>query len=118
MKVFKLAVGFAAGYVLGTRAGRERFEQIAATARKASNHPTVVQAQDKAKALLSTGTEKITAKLPHTDAERPTEVLASTTTTTTTAPVVTASPARTPRPARTTPAYPHQHSVVCRVCPA
>lgn len=30
-----LVVGFAAGYVLGSRAGRERYEQLASMARKA-----------------------------------------------------------------------------------
>ncbi|GAA2712319.1 hypothetical protein [Actinoplanes palleronii] len=63
MKMMKLAVGFAAGYVLGTRAGREKFEQIAATARKVGSHPKVVQAQEKATALINTGVEKTNAKL-------------------------------------------------------
>lgn len=65
MRMLKLAVGFAAGYVLGTRAGREKYEQIATAARKASSHPTVIQAQEKAKTLLATGQEKIAAKVPH-----------------------------------------------------
>ncbi|MEV6350964.1 hypothetical protein [Actinoplanes sp. NPDC051851] len=90
MKVFKLAVGFAAGYVLGTRAGREKYEQIAATARKASTHPTVVQAQEKAKALLATGQEKIAAKLPH---DRPE---------TTIQPTIVSTPAPAPAPAART----------------
>lgn len=34
MALMKLAAGLAVGYVLGTRAGRERYEQIAATARQ------------------------------------------------------------------------------------
>ena len=63
MKMLKLAVGFAAGYVLGTRAGREKYEQIAASARKAAAHPTVVQAQEKAKGLVNTGVDKTNAKL-------------------------------------------------------
>ncbi len=54
MKVLKLAAGLAVGYVLGSRAGRDKYEQIVATARKAQNHPAVTQAQDKAKQLLST----------------------------------------------------------------
>lgn len=37
MAVMKFAVGLAAGYVLGTRAGREKYEQILATARKLSS---------------------------------------------------------------------------------
>jgi hypothetical protein len=63
MRILTLAAGLAAGYVLGTRAGREKYEQIAATARKVNSHPTVTQAQEKAKNLLSTGTDAVTAKL-------------------------------------------------------
>ena len=48
-----LLVGGAVGYVLGTRAGRERYEQIQAQARKVLQNPTVrqkaAQAQDFAK---------------------------------------------------------------------
>jgi hypothetical protein len=36
-----LAVGFAAGYVLGSKAGRERYEQIVATSRAFWSNPTV-----------------------------------------------------------------------------
>jgi hypothetical protein len=56
MKMLKLAAGFAAGYVLGSRAGREKYEQIAATARKVRENPTVIQAQEKAKGLLGVST--------------------------------------------------------------
>src|SRR5690242_441253 len=56
MKVVTLAAGVAVGYVLGTRAGREKYEQIVAGARKVSSHPTVVQAQTKAKELIGAGT--------------------------------------------------------------
>ncbi|WP_436535616.1 hypothetical protein [Actinoplanes sp. HUAS TT8] len=100
MKVLKLAVGFAAGYVLGTRAGREKFEQIAAYARKASNHPTAVQAQEKAKTLLATGTQAVVAKLPHTDTTATSQPV---TVPATTPPVSTPSPVRQPKPARTVP---------------
>ena len=41
MRKLILAVGFAVGYVLGTRAGRQRYEQIARVARKVMDHPTV-----------------------------------------------------------------------------
>jgi hypothetical protein len=41
MRKLILAVGFAAGYVLGTRAGRQRYEQIARAARRVMDHPTV-----------------------------------------------------------------------------
>ena len=53
MKVFKLAAGLAVGYVLGARAGRDKYEQIVAVTRKAQNHPAVTQVQDKARQLLS-----------------------------------------------------------------
>jgi hypothetical protein len=57
VKVFTLAAGLAVGYVLGSRAGREKYEQIVAAARKARNHPTVTQAQQRAKEMLGTATD-------------------------------------------------------------
>ncbi|GIF44596.1 hypothetical protein [Actinoplanes xinjiangensis] len=128
MKVLKLAAGFAVGYVVGSRAGREKYEQIAAYARKTSSHPTVVQAQEKAKGLLSNGSQAVVAKLPHADSatsgksgsdshttSRPAAVSPSPATpSSTSSPVTpsstsssgtssTSSPARPPKPARTTP---------------
>jgi hypothetical protein len=44
-----LVVGLAAGYVLGTRAGRERYEQIKQQALKVWNLPPVQKQVDKAK---------------------------------------------------------------------
>jgi hypothetical protein len=41
MRKVILAMGFAVGYVLGTRAGRQRYEQIARMARRVMDHPTV-----------------------------------------------------------------------------
>nr|WP_221379046.1 hypothetical protein [Actinoplanes polyasparticus] len=61
MRVIKLAAGLAVGYVLGSRAGREKYEQIVATARKAQDHPAVTQVQQKAKAALGTRTETLPA---------------------------------------------------------
>jgi hypothetical protein len=63
MKTLTFAAGLAAGYVLGTRAGREKFDQIVQQVRKVGAHPTVVQAQEKAKDLIDTGTNKVTTKL-------------------------------------------------------
>jgi len=54
VKVFKFAAGLAVGYVLGSRAGRDKYEQIVAAARKAQNHPAVTQVQQKAEELLAT----------------------------------------------------------------
>ena len=53
--MIKFVAGLAIGYVLGSRAGREKYEQIVATARKAQDHPTVVQVQQKAGELLGLG---------------------------------------------------------------
>jgi hypothetical protein len=36
-----LAVGFAAGYLLGSKAGRERYEQLVAAGRQLWSNPTV-----------------------------------------------------------------------------
>jgi hypothetical protein len=36
-----LALGFALGYVLGSKAGRQRYEQIMRTARKLKDNPNV-----------------------------------------------------------------------------
>jgi hypothetical protein len=57
VKVFKLAAGLAVGYVLGSRAGREKYEQIVAAARRAQSHPAVTQAQQKARALGKTASD-------------------------------------------------------------
>ncbi|MCX4685392.1 hypothetical protein [Kitasatospora purpeofusca] len=42
-------VGLAAGYVLGTRAGRQRYEQIAKVTRQVAQNPKVQGATDKAR---------------------------------------------------------------------
>jgi hypothetical protein len=39
--VFRLLVGMAIGYVLGSRAGRERYEQIMRWASQVADHPAV-----------------------------------------------------------------------------
>lgn len=49
-----LLIGFAAGYVLGPRAGRERYEQISAGARKFARNPTVRSAASKAQETVAT----------------------------------------------------------------
>ena len=43
-----LITGLAAGYVLGARAGRERYEQIKRLSSKATRHPAVSQILDQA----------------------------------------------------------------------
>lgn len=45
-------LGAAAGYVLGTRAGRERYEQLARTYRRVADNPAVQGAAGVAKAKV------------------------------------------------------------------
>ncbi len=47
-----LLIGAAVGYVLGARAGRERYEQIKAFAAEAARHPAVAQLLDQGTALV------------------------------------------------------------------
>jgi hypothetical protein len=48
-----LLIGFAAGYVLGARAGRERYEQISAGARRFAGNPTVQSAASRAQETVA-----------------------------------------------------------------
>jgi PRC-barrel domain len=54
----KLAVGLAAGYVLGARAGRERYERLAELARRVAQRPEVQQLADRARSGLDAGIEQ------------------------------------------------------------
>jgi hypothetical protein len=55
--------GLAAGFVLGSRAGREKYEEITANAKKVWEHPTVQEAagvaQAQANKLYSEGKDKL-----------------------------------------------------------
>ena len=55
--------GLAAGFVLGARAGREKYEEIVEQARKVMDHPTVQEAagvaQAQANRLYSEGKDKL-----------------------------------------------------------
>jgi len=55
--------GLAAGFVLGARAGREKYEEMMSTARKIKEHPTVQEAtgvvQEQANRLYSTGKDRV-----------------------------------------------------------
>ena len=55
--------GLAAGFVLGSRAGREKYEEITANAKKVWEHPTVQEAagvaQSQANKLYSEGKDKL-----------------------------------------------------------
>jgi uncharacterized protein YjbJ (UPF0337 family) len=65
---FVFAVGLGVGYVLGTRAGRERYEQLVKLARKAADSPAVQQAagavQAQAADLAKNTRSKISGQVP------------------------------------------------------
>ncbi|HET9202660.1 MAG TPA: YtxH domain-containing protein [Acidimicrobiia bacterium] len=50
-----LVMGAALGYVLGARAGRERYEQIKRAAAEARRHPAVSQLVDQGVGLVDAG---------------------------------------------------------------
>ena len=51
--MFRIFLGAAIGYVLGSRAGRERYEQIKRWASRAADHPAVQGAAGFVRAKLS-----------------------------------------------------------------
>ena len=53
-----LVVGFGAGYYLGAKAGRERYEQLNATIRKIKRSDAFDAATGKAKAVVDLGVER------------------------------------------------------------
>src|SRR4051794_2156317 len=62
--------GLAAGFVLGARAGREKYEEIVQAARKVRDNPTVQEAtgvvQEQANRLVSSGKEMVADKPSNT----------------------------------------------------
>jgi hypothetical protein len=67
-----LAIGLAAGYVLGTRAGRERYEQIAQQARQLWQRPEVQNLVAKGRQTTRTGVERATGPADGGGGESPT----------------------------------------------
>jgi hypothetical protein len=61
--------GLGAGFVLGTRAGREKYEELVQAARKVRDNPTVQEAagvmQEQANKIVSGGRETLSDKLSH-----------------------------------------------------
>ncbi len=51
-------LGFGAGYVVGTKAGRERYDQIRALWHTVTGSPAVQRATEKAKEAATTGTQR------------------------------------------------------------
>jgi hypothetical protein len=69
MRLYRLSfiAGFAAGFVLGTRAGREKYDQMVRFAKAAAENPTVQQAagaiQAQASTLASSTAQKVGGQL-------------------------------------------------------
>jgi hypothetical protein len=63
MRALWFAAGAAAGYLFGTKAGRERYDQIMGQARQLAQQPAVAEARAKLRALVDTGTGAATARL-------------------------------------------------------
>jgi hypothetical protein len=88
--------GLGAGFVLGTRAGREKYEEIVQAARKVRENPTVQEArgvvQEQATKLVAGTKDTVTDKLSHSRlaetkvGERLLSAMEETTTTTTSTP--------------------------------
>ena len=58
MKKMGIVLGIGIGYVLGTRAGRGRYEQLAGGATKLWRSPPVQQAAEQAQGLAAEATER------------------------------------------------------------
>ncbi len=70
MRLYRISfvAGLAAGFVAGTRAGRERYDQIVQFVKQAREHPAVQQATStattQASSLLSTAGQKVADNAP------------------------------------------------------
>ena len=68
MRRIIFVTGLAVGFVLGARAGRERYEQLMRLARKAADSPAVQQAaaaaQEQATGLARTAKDRVTERVP------------------------------------------------------
>lgn len=69
MRIVKLAAGLAAGYVLGARAGREKYDQITAVAGKVTGRPVTAPAE-----RSEPQAEAVTAPAVVSSAEQPAPV--------------------------------------------
>jgi len=58
-----LVVGLGIGYVLGTRAGRERYEEMKAAASKLWNDPRIQSSVDQASDFVSDGAKKVVSQV-------------------------------------------------------
>ena len=56
--MLKFLVGIGVGYVLGTRAGRERYEQLVRTYQRTADHPAVQGAAGIARATVESAVQE------------------------------------------------------------
>lgn len=63
MRTMTFAAGLAAGYVLGTKAGREKYDQISAAARRLGEQPLISQTQSALKDAAQTTGQAAAAKI-------------------------------------------------------
>lgn len=70
VKTLSLAAGLAVGYVLGARAGRQKYDQVAETARRWAGQPPVVRAQAAVTDALATAKEAIADTASRTGAAK------------------------------------------------
>jgi hypothetical protein len=54
-----IAIGLAAGYVLGTRAGRERYQQLTASAKRLADDPSVQRLQEELNGLFGSARQRV-----------------------------------------------------------
>ena len=65
-----IAVGLAAGYVLGTRAGRERYQQLTASAKRIADEPSLQRIQEELNGLFGSGGQATGGGSGNTTVER------------------------------------------------
>jgi hypothetical protein len=65
-----IAVGLAAGYVLGTRAGRERYQQLTASAKRIADEPSLQRLQEELNGLFGSGAQATGGSASGTTVER------------------------------------------------
>ena len=76
---FGLIIGFGAGYYFGSKAGRERYNQIVAAFNEFNQKPMVVDAKETAKDLATKGKDAVAAKVGwHQNNDKTTDLTRST----------------------------------------
>lgn len=62
-RALTLATGFAAGYVVGTRAGREKYEQLKEKVHEVSQQPAVVDMRENLQEQVGSATKAVAEKV-------------------------------------------------------